>query len=288
MLNQSDLTIDIRQSLLDGFCNLNVNVCSYHEVNLLLEKMHSEITKCGIQGLFKEQEKNIKNIENNTGIFMLFDEEDERSLVKKIVSYREEIGEYLTHSVRLKEIIEKQNKNLNVEKNSKEKGSPSVELIELCLKHNQEILKALEQLELEKEGLLINEETTNDYREELTSRERIKFAVIEDDLLKVFKLETFDEKEIKKLLEEAELEYYLAERCMKSPVIKTKDNIKHFCQDLLSPLIDNLVKNIINNVLKDNDGLLTKFKKLLSVGWGWLQLGACTFCVFCASCISYI
>ncbi|GFU32206.1 membrane protein, partial [Nephila pilipes] len=29
MLNQSDLTIDIRQSLLDEFCNLNVNVCSH-------------------------------------------------------------------------------------------------------------------------------------------------------------------------------------------------------------------------------------------------------------------
>ncbi|MFP3032100.1 MAG: hypothetical protein ACEY3M_13580, partial [Wolbachia sp.] len=203
MLNQSDLTIDIRQSLLDEFCNLNVNVCSHHKVNLLLEKMHSEITKCGIQGLFKEQEKSIKNIEDNTGIFMLFNGEDEKCLVNKIVSYREEIGKYLTQPARLKEIIEKQNKNLDVEKNSKEKESSSMELIELCLKNNQKILEALEQLELKKEGLLINEKATNDYKEELTSREKIKFAVIEDDLLKVFKLETFDEKEIKKLLERA-------------------------------------------------------------------------------------
>ncbi len=124
---------------------------------------------------------------------------------------------------------------------------------------------------------MINEETKNNYREELESREKIKFVIIEDKLLEVLKKENFDEAEIKKLLEKAELEYCLAEKCIKGPVIKTKDNIKHFCQDLLSPLIDNLVKNIINNVSKDNDGLLTKFKKLLSVGWGWFQLGAAPF-----------
>ncbi|WP_265034366.1 MULTISPECIES: hypothetical protein [unclassified Wolbachia] len=270
VLNQSDLTIDIRQSLLDEFYNLNVNVCSHHEVNLLLEKMHSEITKCGIQGLFKEQEKSIKNIEDNTGIF---NEEDEKRLVNKIVSYRKKIGECLTQPAKLKEIIEKQNKNLDVKKNSKEKESSSMELIELCLKNNQEILEALEQLELKKERLLINEKATNDYREELESREKIKFAIIEDKLLEVLKQETFNEKEIKKLFEKAELEYCLAERCIKYPVIKTKDNIKHFSQNLLSPLIDRLVENIINNVPKNDKSSLLQPVKSFWTCWGYIKTG---------------
>ncbi|WP_341818353.1 hypothetical protein [Wolbachia endosymbiont (group B) of Ennomos erosarius] len=267
VLNQSDLTIDIRQSLLDEFCNLNVNVCSHHEVNLLLEKMHSEITKCGIQGLFKEQEKSIKNIEDNAGIF---NEEDEKRLVNKIVSYRKKIGKYLTQPARLKEIIEKQNKDLDVEKNSNEKESSSIELIELCLKNNQEILEALE---LKKEGLLINEKATNDYREELESREKIKFAIIEDELLGVLKQETFNEKEIKKLFEKAELEYCLAERCIKYPVIKTKDNIKHFSQNLLSPLIDRLVENIVNNVPKSDKSSWLQPIKAVQTGWGYIKTG---------------
>jgi flagellin-specific chaperone FliS len=252
MLNQSDLTIDVKQSLLSEFRDLNVDVCSHHEINLLLEKMHSEITKCKTQSLFQEQGKSVKDIEDNTGILMLFNGEDEKRLVKKIVSYREEIRKYLTQPARVKEIIEKQNKDLDVEKNSEEKESPAMELIELCLKNNQEILKALEDLESEKEGLLINEKTKNDYREELTSREKIKFAIIEDDLLEIFKQETFNEVEIKELLEKAELEYCLAEKCIKYPVIKIKDNIKHFCHALLSPLIGNLVEKIINHIPKDN------------------------------------
>ncbi len=117
---------------------------------------------------------------------------------------------------------------MDVKKNSKEEKSSSMELIELCLRNNQEILKALKQLELEKEGLLINKKTKNDYREELESREKIKF--VEDDLLKAFEHEIFDEEAIKKLLEEAELEYYLAEKCIKTPIIKIKNNIKHFCR----------------------------------------------------------
>ncbi|WP_374698388.1 hypothetical protein [Wolbachia endosymbiont (group B) of Limnophora tigrina] len=284
VLNQSDLTIDIRQSLLDEFCNLNVNVCFYHKVNLLLEKMHSEITKCGIQGLFKEQEKSIKNIKDNTGIFNEENEEDEKRLVNKIVSCRKEIGEYLTQPAQLREIIEKQNKDLDVEKNSKEKESSSIKLIELCLKNNQEILKTLEQLESEKERLLINEETKNDYMEELESREKIKFAIIEDDLLKEFERETFNEEAVKKLLEEAELEYYLAEKCIKSPVIKTKNNIKHFYQGLLSPLIDNLTKDIINNIPGNKDiinnipgnseGCIQKVKNWSKVMFGAIKIGA--------------
>ncbi|MDR2978570.1 MAG: hypothetical protein LBU56_04165 [Rickettsiales bacterium] len=283
MLNQSDLTIDIKQSLLGEFRDLNVDVCSHHEINLLLEKMHLEITKCKTQSLFQEQGKSIKDIEDNTGIFMLFNGEDEKRLVNKIVSYWEEIRKYLTQPARVKEIIEKQNKDFDVEKNSEEKESPGMKLIELCLKNNQGILKALEDLESEKEELLINEKTENYYREELTSRERIKFAIIEDKLLEIIKASSEDEllkimeeafnkselleiKEtskdkpleiirqvaIKRLLEKAELEYCLAEKCIKYPVIKTKDNIKHFCQALLSPLIGNLVEKIINNVPKDN------------------------------------
>ncbi|WCR58686.1 MAG: hypothetical protein PG978_000100 [Wolbachia endosymbiont of Ctenocephalides felis wCfeF] len=267
MLNQSDLIIDIKQSLLSEFRDLNVDVCSHHEINLLLEKMHSEITKCKTQSLFQEQGKSIKDIEDNTGILMLFNGEDEKRLVKKIVSYREEIRKCLTQPARVKEIIEKQNKDLDIEKNSEEKESLAMELIELCLKNNQEILKALEDLESEKEGLLINEKTEYDYKEELTSREKIKFAIIEDDLLEIFKQKTFNEEEIKKLLEKAELEYCLAERCIKYPTIKTKDNIKHFCQTLLSPLIDNLVEKIINNVPKN----ISKDTESNWTGWDWIH-----------------
>ncbi|WP_175818108.1 hypothetical protein [Wolbachia endosymbiont of Dirofilaria (Dirofilaria) immitis] len=268
MLSQSDLAVDVKQGLLGEFCDLNINVCSYHEVNLLLEKMYLEIMKCKTQSLFQEQGKSIRDIEDNTGVFMLFDGEDEECLVNRIVSYREEVGKYLMQPVELKKVIEKQNKNLDSEKNSKEKESLSIELIELCLKNNQEILETLERLGSEKEGLLINEKTENDYREELTSREKIRFAVIEDDLLKLCKQETFNEKEIKKLLERAELECCLAEKCIEYPMIKTKDNIKHFCQALLSPLIgilmENIISNVPKNISKDNEN------NLLGQGWGWV------------------
>ncbi len=268
ILNQSDLTIDVKQGLLSEFYDLNVNMCSYHKVNLLLEKMYSEIAKCKTQSLFQEQGKSIRDIEDNTGAFMLFDEEDEELLVNRIVSYREEIGKYLMQPVELKKVIEKQNKSLGSEKNSKEKESLSIELVELCLKNNQEILETLERLGLEKEGLLINEKTENDYREELMSREKIRFAVIEDDLLKLCKQEAFNEEEIKKLLERAELECCLAEKCIKYPVIKTKDNIKHFCQALLSPLVGILMENIVNNVPKN---ISKDYKNnLLDQGWGWV------------------
>ncbi|MCV3769337.1 MAG: hypothetical protein K0T53_01215, partial [Wolbachia pipientis] len=268
MLNKSDLTIDMKQSLLSEFYNLDINVCSYHEVNLLLDKMYSEIMKYKTKSLFQEQGKSIRDIEDNTGVFMLFDGENEERLVNRIVSYREEVGKYLTQPMKLKKVIEEQNKNLDSEKNTKEEGSLSVELIELCLKNNQEILETLERLGLEKEGLLINEKTENNYREELISREKIRFAVIEDDLLKVCKQEIFNEGEIEKLLERAELECCLAEKCIKYPTIKTKDNIKHFCQALLSPLIGILMENIVNNVprsiSKDSEG------NLLDQGWGWV------------------
>lgn len=92
-------------------------------------------------------------------------------------------------------------------------------------------------------------------------------------MLEELKKENFDEAEIKKLLEKAELEYYLAEKRIKSPVIKMKDNIKHFCQDLLSPLIDNLVKHIINNVPKDNQGIAKNAWDRFWIGWGYIQVG---------------
>ncbi|QKX01421.1 hypothetical protein GOY13_00295 [Wolbachia endosymbiont of Cruorifilaria tuberocauda] len=270
LLNQSGLAIDIKDGLLNEFYNLDANVCSYQEVNLLLEKMYLEIIKCKTQSLFQEQGKSIRDIEDNTGVFMLFDRKVEEQLVNRIVSYREEIGKYLMQPVELKEIVRKQNRVLSNEneESSKEDESLSVELIELCLKNNQEILETLERLELEKERFLINEKTENNYKEELASREKIRFAVIEDDLLMICKQKTFNEEEVKKLLERAELECCLAEKCIKYPVIKTKDNIKHFCQALLSPLIGILMENIINNVpkniSKDNEN------NLLDQSWGWI------------------
>lgn len=251
-------------------CELNETRTS-DKVNYFVDKMYLEITRCRIQGLFEKQGESIKNVEDNKD--MLFNGEDEKRLVNKIVSYRKEIGEYFTQPTRLKEIIGKQNEDLDVEKNSKEEKSSSMELIELCLRNNQEILKTLKQLELEREGLLISEKTTNDYREELESREKIKFAIIEDDLLKAFEHETFNEEAIKKLLEKAELEYYLAEKCIKTPIIKIKNNIKHFCQDLLSPLVDRLANLIINNVPKDNESGLWRIWNSLKVGFNYNVIG---------------
>lgn len=265
LLNKSDNKIS--QSLVEDLSELNETKTS-DKVNDFVEKMYLEITKRRIQELFEKQGESIKNVEDNKD--MLFNGEDEKRLVNKIVSYRKEIGKYSTQPARLKEIIEKQNKDLDIEKNSNEKESSSIELIELCLKNNQEILEALE---LKKEGLLINEKATNDYIEELESCEKIKFAIIEDELLGVLKQETFYEKEIKKLFEKAELEYCLAERCIKYPVIKTKDNIKHFSQNLLSPLIDRLVEKIINNVPKDNQNIAKNAWDRFWIGWGYIQVG---------------
>ncbi|MGL9689200.1 MAG: hypothetical protein ACR5K6_05750 [Wolbachia sp.] len=65
-------------------------------------------------------------------------------------------------------------------------------MIRELLKNNQQILETLEQLELKKEELLINEKTEYDYKEELTSREKIKFAIIEDKLLEIIKSSSKD------------------------------------------------------------------------------------------------
>lgn len=268
LLDKSDKKI--KQSLAEDFSELKETRTS-DKVNDFVEKMYLEITRCRIQELFEKQGESIKNVEDNKD--MLFNGEDEKRLVNKIVSYRKEIGEYFTQPTRLKEIIGKQNEDLDVEKNSKEEKSSSMELIELCLRNNQEILEALEQLELKKEGLLINEETKNDYREELESREKIKFAIIEDELLEVLKQEIFDEKEIKELLEKAELEYFLAEKRMKGPVVEIKNNIKHFCQDLLSPLINRLVENIVNNVPKSDKSSWLQPIKAIQTGLGYIKTG---------------
>ncbi|WP_265022608.1 hypothetical protein [Wolbachia endosymbiont (group B) of Ischnura elegans] len=239
------------------------------KVNDFIAKIYLEITKCKIQNLFKGQ---AKGIEDSCKLL----EEKEPNLVQRINSHRAEIVECLKQPISLRKVIEGNedlNKYLEDEQNRRGEKHPSTKLIEKHLQNNQEILKALKQLELEEKGLLINEETKNDYREELESREKIKFAIIEDDLLKAFEHEIFDEEAIKKLLERAELEYYLAEKCIKSPVIKTKDNIKHFCQDLLSPLINRLVENIVNNVPKSDKSSWLQPIKAIRTGLGYIQTG---------------
>lgn len=91
--------------------------------------------------------------------------------------------------------------------------------------------------------------------------------------MKAFGHEVFNEEAIKKLLEKAELDYYLAEKCIKSPVIKTKDKIKYFCQDLLSPLINRLVENIENNVPKSDKSSLLHPIKVAKTCLGYIQTG---------------
>uniref|UniRef100_A0AAU7YMK0 Uncharacterized protein n=1 Tax=Wolbachia endosymbiont of Oeneis ivallda TaxID=3171168 RepID=A0AAU7YMK0_9RICK len=242
------------------------------KVNAFIAKMYLEITKRKTQDLFKSQ---AKGIENSCKLL----EREAPDLVEKINSHRVRIEKYLKRPEQpmlLRKIIEGSkdlNKYLEDERKIKGEKHPSTKLIEKHLKNNQEILKTLKQLELEEKGLLINEKTKNDYREELESREKIKFAIIEDDLLKAFEHEILDEEAIKKLLERAELEYYLAEKCIKSPVIKTKDNIKHFCQDLLSPLINRLVENIVNNVPKSDKSSWLQPMKAVKTGLGYIKTG---------------
>ena len=239
------------------------------KVNDFIAKMYLEITKRETQDLFKSQ---AKGIENSCKLL----EEKEPDLVQRINVHRVKIAECLDQPISLREVIEESedlNKYLEDERKRKGEKHPNTKLIQKHLENNKEILKALEQLKLEKEGLLTNEKTKNNYREELESREKIKFAIIEDDLLEAFEHEIFDEEAIKKLLEKAELGYYLAEKCIKSPVIKMKDNIKHFCQDLLSPLVDRLANLIINNVPKDNESGVWRIWNSLKVGFNYNVIG---------------
>ncbi|WP_265013675.1 hypothetical protein [Wolbachia endosymbiont (group B) of Thymelicus sylvestris] len=242
------------------------------EVNDFVEKVYLEITKCKMLNLFRGQ---AKGIENSCKLL----EREAPDLVEKINSHRVRIEKYLKRPEKpmlLRKIIEGSkdlNKYLKDEQERRGEKHPNTKLVQKHLENNKEILKTLEQLKLEEKGLLINEKTINDYREELESREKIKFVIIEDDLLKEFEHETFNEEAIKKLLERAELEYYLAEKCIKSPVIKTKDNIKHFCQDLLSPLINRLVENIVNNVPKSDKSSWLQPIKAIRTGLGYIQTG---------------
>ncbi|WP_265030916.1 hypothetical protein [Wolbachia endosymbiont (group B) of Athalia cordata] len=239
------------------------------KVNDFIAKMYLEITKCKMQNLFKGQ---AKGIENSCKLL----EREATDLVEKINSHRVRIAECLDQPISLREVIEESkdlNKYLKYEQERRGEKHPNTKLVQKHLENNKEILKTLEQLKLEEKGLLINEKTINDYREELESREKIKFAIIEDDLLKAFEHGTFNEKAVKKVLEEAELEYYLAEKCIKTPIIKIKNNIKHFCQDLLSPLVDRLANLIINNVPKDNESGLWRIWNSLKVGFNYNVIG---------------
>ncbi len=272
-LSQSDIPDKEKQSLRKQLEDLEkkVKVPSDKEasakINDFIEKMYLEIKKYKVQRLLREQKKGVLRLCKKLRKY------GESGLAEIIEAFRVQDEGHLEKST-LEQTLKDQNKRLQAEQNNREKGHPGTRSIEVLLKRNEEILKALKQLELGKKELLINEETKNDYKEELTSREKIKFAVIEDDLLKVFKLETFDEKEIKKLLERAELEYCLAENRIKYPVIKTKDNIKHFSQNLLSPLIDNLTKNIINNIPENSEGCIQKVKNWSKVMFGAIKIGA--------------
>ncbi|WP_349967698.1 hypothetical protein [Wolbachia endosymbiont of Armadillidium arcangelii] len=268
MLSLIDQFRDLEEEIKGPFSEKGLKEVS-DKVNAFIAKIYLEITKCKIQNLFKGQ---AKGIENSCKLL----KREAPDLVKRINAHRAEIAKCLEQPALLREIIEG-NEDLNkyLEDEQKRRGEkhPNTKLIEKHLKDNQKILKALEQLELEKKELLINEETKNNYREELESREKIKFATIENNLLKAFEHETFSEEAVKKLLEKAELEYYLAERCIKHPVIKTKDNIKHFCQDLLSPLINRLVENIVNNVPKSDKSSWLQPIKAVQTGYGYIKTG---------------
>ncbi len=246
-----------------------------NKVNDFVERMYLEIKQHKVQGLLQEQKEGVLY---SCKVLKRY----ESDLAETVETFRKQDLRYLEEST-FEQTLKDQNERLKAKLNDRQKGHPSIESIRELLKNNQQILETLEQLELKKEGLLINEKTEYDYKEELTSREKIKFAIIEDKLLEIIKssskdkllkiiekafykselleiketskdkpLEIIRQVAIKRLLEKAELEYCLAEKCIKYPVIETKNNIKHFCQALLSPLIGNLVEKIINHIPKDN------------------------------------
>ncbi|MDR0772805.1 MAG: hypothetical protein LBE46_00465 [Wolbachia pipientis] len=269
-LSQSGIPDKEKQSLRKQLEDLEkkVKVLSDKEasakINDFIEEAYLEIKKYKVQRLLKEQKKGVLDL---CGTLKRYDESD---LAEIIEAFRVQDEGHLEEST-LEQTFKDQNERLQAKQ--REKGHPITKSIEVLLERNEAILEASEQLELEKEGLLINEKATNDYREELESCEKIKFAIIEDDLLKAFEHETFNEEAVKKLLEEAELEYYLAEKCIKYPVIKMKDNIKHFCQDLLSPLISRLVENIVNNVPKSDKSSWLQPVKAVQTGLGYIKTG---------------
>ncbi|KAG8171878.1 hypothetical protein JTE90_027900 [Oedothorax gibbosus] len=245
-LSQSGIPDKEKQSLRKQLEDLEKKVSDKEasaKINDFIEEAYLEIKKYKVQRLLKEQKEGVLGL---CGTLKRYDESD---LAKIIEAFRVQDEGHLEKSI-LEQTLKDQNERLQAKQ--REKGHPITKSIEVLLERNEAILETLEQLELKKEGLLINGETKNNYREELMSREKIKFAIIEDKLLNAFNDKPFNGEKIRELLEKAELEYCLAEKCIKGPVIKTKDNIKHFCQDLLSPLIDNLVKKIINYVPKDN------------------------------------
>lgn len=258
------------------------------KINGFIEEAYPEIVKHKVQNLFKQQKKMLlENIEDlvsslnepkemydggDNEVTLLFDRrlEDILHLEKMIKECLEQKECDL-----LKEKIEKQSEDIRKSMRDDKDLLYFLDkyLMDIHLGSNGKFIELLEQLEPGKGGLLINEKATNDCREELESREKIKFAIIEDKLLEELKKENFDEAEIKKLLEKAELEYYLAEKRIKSPVIKMKDNIKHFCQGLLSPLVDRLANLIINNVPKDNESGLWRIWNSLKVGFNYNVIG---------------
>ncbi|QKX02755.1 hypothetical protein GOY07_00660 [Wolbachia endosymbiont of Litomosoides sigmodontis] len=249
----------VKQSLMEELNELEAKTSS--KVDGFVERTYLEIKQYEMQRLLQKQKKGVLDL-------CRILKEYEPGLAEMIEIFRRQ------GHLEVEQALKDQNERLKIKLNGREKGHPCTKLIKVLLERNERILKALEQLELFKEELLINEKTKSDYKEELTSREKIKFAVIEDELLDVFKKnETFDGEAIKKLLEKAELEYCLAEKCIKYPVIKTKDNVKHFCQALLSPLISNLAENIINNVPKDNKSGLSRFLSSCKVGLGYIKMG---------------
>ncbi|MGL9732906.1 MAG: hypothetical protein ACR5KW_02680 [Wolbachia sp.] len=275
---------------------------SSNKVNDFIERMYLEIKQHKVQVLLQEQKEGVLY---SCKVLKRY----ESDLAEIIEIFRKQDLRYLKEST-LKQILKDQNECLKAKLNDRQKWHLSIESIRELLKNNQQIIETLEQLELKKEGFLINEKTEYDYKEELTSREKIKFAIIEDKLLEIIKssnkeellniiekafykdelleiketskdkpLEIIRHVAIKRLLKKAELEYCLAEKCIKYPMIETKNNIKHFCQALLSLLISNLVEKIINHIPKNNKSsawsLINLYKRAcIAVNYNTLGLSA--------------
>lgn len=248
----------------------NENVCKKIEENI--EKLNK--VKYEINGETQEEEikKKIGIIKGDMDALIMLYKEKNSIINANIQSNKVRLSD-LGDNIPIFSINKLINQFKTVDNEINVQNRLKKQIIEMHLKSSEKFLELLKQLELEQEELTISKKTEDAYKARLLSNEKIKFLIIENELVELLKKGDFDK--IKALLKEAELEYCLADRCVKKPIVTIKDNVRHFCQDLLSPLIDELTTNFINNLQTDKDDSWTSYgKKKLSAAKNWIRLGA--------------
>ncbi len=98
-----------------------------------------------MQRLLREQKKGVLRLCKKLRKY------GESGLAEIIEAFRVQDEGHLEKST-LEQTLKDQNKRLQAEQNNREKGHPGTRSIEVLLKRNEEILKALKQLELGKKN----------------------------------------------------------------------------------------------------------------------------------------